>query len=229
MKISAITKQLLLTISLTVFSLSAHAQMMTQTNNYDVFASSSPGFGGFYYSSDFLNRSFDKWNASQPLTSVTIEITGRNTGAFFVASSTPETVMSAMAQQNFAFVGGAAPDSIYDSSPYNLVTVPGPLPQPSTVGLLNLEDGSNLWQINGVYTYTDPSALAFFSGFGTFDLRLANLLMVQSTGGTIIGQGLISTGQVSVTMVPEPGVTALLGLAVLGLALRAVRRRSARA
>jgi hypothetical protein len=208
---------------------SANAQLIitSQTNQFNIFANSAPGSAGYYFSFDILTRDFDKWNGLQPLISVDLTISGRNTGSFFVGASPAVTINSATAQQNFSFVGGGGPASIFDATPYNLATSPGPLPQLSSVGMLNLPDGSNAWQLNGTYSYTNPTLLAsYFTGPGTFQMRLNNLLQISASGGTPIGSGLISTGDVIVTLtaVPEPSTWAL-ALAGGGFGWAALRRR----
>jgi|SanBayMetagenome_1026888.scaffolds.fasta_scaffold16654_2 hypothetical protein len=206
---------------------SAQLIITSQTNQFNIFANSAPGSAGYYFSFDILTRDFDKWNGPQSLISVDLTISGRNTGSFFVGASPAVTINSATAQQNFSFVGGGGPASIFDATPYNLATSPGPLPQLSSVGMLNLPDGSNAWQLNGTYGYTDPTLLAsYFTGPGTFQMRLNNLLQISASGGTPIGSGLISTGDVIVTLtaVPEPSTWALaLAGGVFGWA--ALRRR----
>lgn len=187
-----------------------------ETKPFDVSADSTPGSSGYYFSYDVLTNSFAQWSGPETLVSVEITILGRNTGSFFVGASPAVSVTSATAQQNFSFIGGGAPASIFDASPYSLATEPGPLPQLSSVGMFNLPDGPNLWQLNETYTYTDPALLAsYFTGAGTFELRLSNLLQITATGGTPIGTGLLSTGDVTVTMtaVPEPSTVGLLLLA----------------
>lgn len=212
----------------TICSAPASAQLVvSQTNHYNVFASSTPGSAGYYYSFDSISNSFDKWSRPEALISVEITILGRNSGSFFVGASPAATVTSATAQQNFTFVGGGGPASIFDSSPYNLSTTPGPLPQLSSVGMFNLPDGVNLWKVNGTYTYTNSALLtSYFTGSSSFQLNLNNLLQITASGGTVIGGGLLSTGDVVVKMtaVPEPSTWALL-LATAGSGLFFLRRR----
>jgi len=213
--------------------MSSSAQLVitnTEVKQFNVSANITPGSAGYYFSYDVLTNSFAKWSGPETLVSVEITIFGRNTGSFFVGASPAVSVTDATAQQNFSFIGGGAPASIFDASPYNLATEPGPLPQPSSVGLFNLPDGPNLWQLNGTYTYTDPALLAsYFTGAGNFELRLSNLLQIFATGGTPIGSGLLSTGDVTVTMtaVPEPssfGLLLLAGAAAGGAVWRRRRR-----
>jgi len=210
---------------------SAPAQLVVtnEAKQFNVSANPAPGSAGYYFSYDVLTNSFAKWNGPETLVSVEITIFGRNTGSFFVGASPAVSVTSATAQQNFSFIGGGGPASIFDSSPYNVATDPGPLPQLSSVGMFNLPDGPNLWQLNGTFTYTDPALLdSYFTGTGTFELRLSNLLQITATGGAPIGTGLLSTGDVTVTMtaVPEPstiGLVLLAGVAAGGV--RWCRRR----
>lgn len=197
-------------------SLSPSTAQLVVTNEqqqYNVSASTTPGSAGYYYSFDVLTNSFAKWSGPETLISVEISILGRNTGSFFVGASPAVSVTSATAQQNFSFVGGGAPPSIFDAAPYDLVPDPGPLPQLSSVGMFNLPDGPNMWQLNGTYVYTDPALLSsYFTGAGSFQLRLSNLLQITASGGNPIGSGLLSTADVTVTMtaVPEPSSLALL-------------------
>jgi len=213
---------------------SAEAQLITETQTiaYTVSADSTAGSGGYYFSFDTLVENFARWNYAEPLVSVAVEINGRNAGSFFVGSATAQTITTATAQQNFTFLGGGgAPPSLFDASPYNLTTVPGPLPQLSTVGMLNLENGLNDWQLNGTYTFTDPAQLLYFTGPGTFGLQMNNLLQITATDGTVIGGGLVSTGEVVVTMssVPEPSSVVLLAFGGVILASVFLRRRTRRA
>jgi hypothetical protein len=213
--------------------ISSPAQLVitnTEMKEFNVSADSTPGSAGYFFSYDVLTNSFAKWSGPETLVSVEITIFGRNTGSFFVGASPAVSVTDATAQQNFSFIGGGGPASIFDASPYTMATEPGPLPQLSSVGMFNLPDGPNLWQLNGTYTYTDPALLAsYFTGAGTFELRLNNLLQIFATGGTPIGAGLISTGDVTVTMtaVPEPssfGLLLLAGAAAGGAVWRRRRR-----
>ena len=205
---------------LAIFSASAPAQLIitNQTNSFDVFATNAPGAAGYYFSFDTLTKDFDKWSGPESLISVEITFMGRNTGSFFVGASPAATVTAVNSQQNFSFVGGGGPTSIFDASPYDLTTSPGPLPQSSSVGMFSLPTGgsTNAWQLNGTYTYTDPTLLAsYFTGAGKFQMRLNNLLQIFASSGTPIGSGLISTGDVTVTMtaIPEPST---LSLALVG-------------
>lgn len=201
----------------------------SQTNQFNIFATGGTSLPGYFYSFDTLTRDFDQWSGPETLLSVQVTIFGRNTGSFFVGASPSVTVNAATAQQNFSFVGGGGPASIFDAVPYDLTTTPA-LPASSSVGMFNLPGGvgTNTWQINNTYTFTDPALLAsYFTGTGKFQMRLNNLLQIFASGGTPIGSGLISTGDVIVTTtaIPEPST---LSLALAGglfgwLALR--RRR----
>ena len=214
------TKQLRLAILITSLAvlppLQSPAQLIitnSQTNQFDIFATSGTSLPGYFYSFDTLTRDFDQWSGPESLLSVQITILGRNTGSFFVGASPAVTVNAATAQQNFSFVGGGGPASIFDPVPYDLTTAPA-LPASSSVGMFNLPGGAgtNTWQINGTYTFTDPTLLAsYFTGTGKFQMRLNNLLQIFASGGTPIGSGLISTGDVTVTMtaIPEPSTWAL--------------------
>lgn len=229
-------KKLPLAILVACFALllapNAPAQLLitnSQTNQFDIFATSGTSLPGYFYSFDTLTRDFDQWSGPESLLSVQVTIFGRNTGSFFVGASPAVTVNAATAQQNFSFVGGGGPASIFDAVPYDLTTAPA-LPASSSAGMFNLPSGAgtNTWQINNIYTFTDPALLAsYFTGTGKFQMRLNNLLQIFASGGTPIGSGLISTGDVIVTTtaIPEPST---LSLALAGglfgwLALR--RRR----
>lgn len=232
------TKQLRLAILITglagLLPLHSPAQLIitnSQTNQFNIFATSGTSLPGYFYSLDTLTRDFDQWGGPERLLSVQVTIFGRNTGSFFVGASPAVTVNAATAQQNFSFVGGGGPASIYDAAPYDLTTAPA-LPASSSVGMFNLPGGAgtNTWQINNTYTFTDPTLLAsYFTGTGKFQMRLNNLLQIFASSGTPIGSGLISTGDVIVTTtaIPEPSTWVLAIAGGLVGWLVAVRRRRA--
>lgn len=181
--------------------------------------------------SSVTSLSFNQWNPTNgPLTNVSITLAGAVSGVFEVFNTTANdlTVSNARTQQTFTFAGVGAPQAIFTTNAMTLDTFPSTVPSYAVIEGFDSQTfilTNNMpIALSGTYDLT-PYA-SYFTGTGTVVMNIYSSFNLSGNGPrTFDKSGLVTSGTVTLEMIPEPSTYALLGLSALSLGLLARRRR----
>ncbi len=189
------------------------AQTLFQTNNYSV-------------TNNIQSLTFNQWNFTNALTSVTLSISGTVEGTIFTfnPTPTPQAVSNAEDAIYYEFLGAGAPPS--GSTPYLALTNTAPALPFILPSAANQSIVVNPTVLNGLINLDLTPYASYFTGGGTITLNIIQDFNISPPNLNSDINNLTMSGAATLSMVPEPSTYALLALAGAGTFGYVLRRRN---